>query len=50
MEKIKILIVEDENILALGLKKKLEKLGYTVTDIAVLGPKPLIRSMRTSPN
>ncbi len=37
MEKIKILIVEDESILALGLKKKLENLGYNVTDIAASG-------------
>jgi two-component system, response regulator PdtaR len=37
MEKIKILIVEDESILALGLKKKLENLGYSVTDIAASG-------------
>jgi CheY-like chemotaxis protein len=37
MEKIKILIVEDESILALGLKKKLENLGYSVTDIAAFG-------------
>lgn len=41
MEKIKILIVEDENILALGLKKKLEKLGYTVTDIASSGSETI---------
>lgn len=37
MEKIKILIVEDESILASGLKKKLENLGYSVTDIAASG-------------
>ena len=37
MEKIKILIVEDESILALGLKKKLENLEYSVTDIAASG-------------
>lgn len=41
MEQIKILVVEDENILALGLKKKLEKLGYTVTDIAASGPETI---------
>ena len=37
MEKIKILVVEDEIILALGLKNKLESLGYIVTDIADSG-------------
>lgn len=41
MEKIKILVVEDENILALGLKQKLEKLGYTVTDIASSGQETI---------
>jgi CheY-like chemotaxis protein len=37
MEKINILVVEDENILALGLKKKLENLGYAVTGMADSG-------------
>lgn len=41
MGKIKILVVEDENILALGLKKKLEKLGYTVTGIAASGSETI---------
>jgi CheY-like chemotaxis protein len=41
MEKIKILVVEDERILALGLKKKLENLGYSVTDIVASGPETL---------
>lgn len=37
MEKVNILVVEDENILALGLQKKLENLGYVVTGIADSG-------------
>ncbi|UTB31985.1 MAG: response regulator [Methanobacterium sp. ERen5] len=37
MEKTNILVVEDENILALGLKKKLENLGYAVTGMADSG-------------
>jgi len=37
MEKINILVVEDENILALGLKKKLENLGYAVSGMADSG-------------
>jgi len=41
MEKIKILVVEDESILALGLKKKLENLGYSVTDIAASGAETI---------
>lgn len=37
MSEVKILIVEDERILALGLKKKLEKLGFKVTDAVSTG-------------
>lgn len=50
MEKIKILVVEDENILALGLKKKLEKLGYTVTDIAASGPETIKKVADNTPD
>lgn len=41
MEKIKILIVEDEKILGMGLKKKLEKMGYEVTGIASSGSEAI---------
>lgn len=41
MEKINILIVEDENILALGLKKKLENLGYAVSGMADSGEETI---------
>ena len=37
MEQIKILIVEDEPILALDLAKKLRKLGYEIIDIVSTG-------------
>ena len=50
MEKIKILIVEDESILALGLKKKLENLGYTVTDIAASGPETIKKVAQNKPD
>lgn len=33
MEDIKILVVEDENIIALNIKKKLKSFGYTVPAI-----------------
>lgn len=33
----KILIVEDENIVALGIKKMLKKMGYLVPGIASTG-------------
>jgi FOG: CheY-like receiver len=50
MEKIKILIVEDESILALGLKKKLENLGYSVTDIAASGNETLNKVNANKPD
>ena len=50
MEKIKILVVEDENILALGLKKKLEKLGYIVTDIAISGSETINKVYENEPD
>jgi len=40
-EKVKILIVEDEKILAIDLKKIVEKLGYEVCSIADSGKKAL---------
>ncbi len=41
MPETKILIVEDEKILAMGLKKKLEKLGYSVTGLASSGSEAI---------
>lgn len=35
MSKTKILVVEDERIVALNLKQRLERLGYDVSDLAV---------------
>ena len=37
MADLKILIVEDEMIVAVDLKKQLEKLGYTIIDIVTNG-------------
>jgi len=34
----KILVVEDERIIASGIQKDLESMGYLVTDIAASGP------------
>lgn len=41
MTEATILIVEDEGILAIGLKKKLEKLGYKVSAIASSGKEAI---------
>ncbi|PKL66187.1 MAG: hypothetical protein CVV28_12100 [Methanobacteriales archaeon HGW-Methanobacteriales-1] len=46
MSEVKILIVEDERILALGLKKKLEKLGFMVTATASTG-EDAIKSVKS---
>ncbi|WP_292928904.1 hypothetical protein [Nitrosomonas sp.] len=40
-EYIKILIVEDEKIVAVDLKRRLTKLGYQVTGMAASGHKAL---------
>ncbi len=40
----KILIVEDERIIASGIKKNLETMGYTVVDIASTGPQAISKS------
>ena len=50
MEKIKILIVEDESILALGLKKKLENLGYSVTGMAASGKETFDKVSENKPD
>ncbi|MDP3623543.1 MAG: response regulator [Methanobacteriaceae archaeon] len=46
MSEVKILIVEDERILALGLKKKLENLGFMVTATASTG-EDAIKSVKS---
>ena len=41
MSKISILIVEDEAIVAVGLDKKLERLGSKIAEIAAKGAKAI---------
>ena len=47
---IKILIVEDEHIVALDLKRRLTKLGYQVTGMAANGDKALALINQELPN
>ncbi|MBX3629627.1 MAG: EAL domain-containing protein [Nitrosomonas sp.] len=47
---IKILIVEDEQIVALDLKRRLTKLGYQITGMAANGNKALALVKREQPN
>ena len=50
MPETKILIVEDEKILAMGLKKKLEKLGFSVTDLASSGAEAIESVKKVQPD
>ncbi|AXV39132.1 response regulator [Methanobacterium sp. BAmetb5] len=46
---VKILVVEDERILALSLKKKLEKLGFTVTGTVSTGEEAMESAQQEQP-
>jgi two-component system, response regulator PdtaR len=50
MPETKILIVEDEKILAMGLKKKLEKIGFLVTDLASSGAEAIESVKKVQPD
>ncbi len=49
-EKVKILIVEDESIVAIDLKKTLENLGYEITEIVRSGEKAIDRAITSHPD
>ncbi len=50
MSEVKILIVEDEKILAIGLKRKLENLGYAVTGLASSGAEAIESVKKIQPH
>ena len=50
MNKIKILIVEDEAIIALDMQERLSRLGYQVCGITSTGEKAINLAETTSPN
>ncbi|NEP11046.1 MAG: hybrid sensor histidine kinase/response regulator [Symploca sp. SIO2C1] len=50
MSDTKILIVEDELLIAKGLSRKLKKLGYTVIDIVSSGTKAIQRATEVKPD
>ncbi|AEH61369.1 response regulator receiver protein [Methanosalsum zhilinae DSM 4017] len=50
MTDIRILIVEDENIVGLEIKKRLKKLGYSVHAVAKTGEEAIIKTAATSPD
>ena len=50
MNEIKILIVEDELLIAKGLSRKLKKLGYAIVDIVSSGEAALEKIAEFQPD
>ncbi|MCP4631777.1 MAG: response regulator, partial [candidate division Zixibacteria bacterium] len=50
MEKAKILIVEDEAIIAMEMENQLQELGYEVTSIVDTGEKAIQKAEEDRPN
>ncbi len=48
--KTKILVVEDETIVGIDLKRTLEKLGYFVIDIIRTGEEAIVKTIETKPD
>jgi CheY-like chemotaxis protein len=50
MAEARILIVEDENIVAMDIKHRLKNLGYSVVGWATTGPEAIDQAAKTSPD
>jgi len=50
MEKKKILVVEDEKIVAMDIKKSLERIGYTVTGVVASGKEAIKKVFEDIPD
>lgn len=50
MARSRILVVEDEVIVAMGIRQKLEDLGYEVTDIVLSGEDAVEKALETQPD
>jgi PAS domain S-box-containing protein len=50
MEKTKIMVVEDEGIVALSIQKQLENLGYTVPVLLATGEEAIAQVCQVQPN
>ncbi|MDZ7379086.1 MAG: response regulator, partial [candidate division KSB1 bacterium] len=49
-ESAKILVVEDEQIVALDIQGMLRRLGYTVTGLAATGEMAITKAEQTKPD
>ncbi|HIH94162.1 TPA: response regulator [Methanosarcina acetivorans] len=50
MDKAKILVVEDQNIVALNLRNRLKNMGYIVPTIAISGEEAIRKTELTTPD
>ncbi len=50
MREVKVLIVEDEIIVAMDLQARLRRLGYTVVGVACSGEEALHKATKTTPD
>ena len=50
MESARVLVVEDEKILALGMKQKLEKMGHIVVDMVDTGEQAVKSAQKYLPD
>lgn len=50
MVNAKVLVVEDENIVAMGIKHKLENMGYTVVDMVSSGENAVSAALKHDPD
>lgn len=50
MDKYKVLIVEDERIVAFDLKEKISRLNYEVIDMAFTGEEAVLKTLKKIPN
>ena len=50
MDKAKILVVEDQNIVALNLRNRLKNMGYAVPIIAISGEEAISKTELTGPD
>ncbi|MTK64296.1 MAG: glycosyltransferase [Methanobacterium sp.] len=50
MDKIKVLVVDDESVVAVGIKKQLKELGFDVVGIAITGKEAVNIALQKKPD